>query len=110
LHSHFDFSAGIFAIPDYLNKEVVQLLCMMLQVDPLKRATIKDIKDHDWFKKDLPGYLFPSPNDHDASIVDLEVIREICDVRNIFFEEITDMCKSCMKNKRGRFAMCVKLS
>lgn len=37
-------SAGIFPIPEYLNKSVVSLLCHMLQVDPMKRATIEDIK------------------------------------------------------------------
>lgn len=53
--------SGIFPIPEYLNKSVVSLLCMMLQVDPMKRATIEDVKKHEWFQKDLPGYLFPSP-------------------------------------------------
>ncbi|KPJ14791.1 5'-AMP-activated protein kinase catalytic subunit alpha-2 [Papilio machaon] len=53
--------SGIFPIPDYLNKSVVSLLCMMLQVDPMKRATIEDVKKYDWFQKDLPDYLFPSP-------------------------------------------------
>lgn len=71
--------SGIFAVPDYLNKEVVSLLCLMLQVDPLKRATIAQIRDHDWFQKDLPTYLFPSPQDQDASIVEMDVIREICE-------------------------------
>nr|ARR97160.1 5'-AMP-activated protein kinase catalytic subunit alpha 2 [Haliotis discus discus]QOS02267.1 protein kinase AMP-activated catalytic subunit alpha 2 [Haliotis discus hannai] len=75
--------SGLFAIPEYLNKDVVSLLCHMLQVDPLKRATIQDIRDHEWFKKDLAGYLFPSPNDQDASIVDLDVIREVCDKFNV---------------------------
>ena len=37
-------SAGIFAIPEYLAKDVVSLLCHMLQVDPLKRATMKDVR------------------------------------------------------------------
>jgi 5'-AMP-activated protein kinase catalytic alpha subunit len=37
-------AAGIFPIPEYLNKSVVNLLCHMLQVDPMKRATIEDIK------------------------------------------------------------------
>lgn len=36
--------AGIFPIPDYLNKSVVNLLVYMLQVDPMKRATMNDIK------------------------------------------------------------------
>ncbi|KAL4236652.1 serine threonine-protein kinase [Mactra antiquata] len=71
--------SGIFNIPEYLNKEVVSLLCHMLQVDPLKRASLKDIRDHDWFKVDLPAYLFPTPQDHDASIVDIDVVREVCD-------------------------------
>ncbi|VVC90481.1 unnamed protein product [Leptidea sinapis] len=53
--------SGIFPIPEYLNKNVVSLLCNMLQVDPMKRATIDDVKKHDWFQKDLPDYLFPSP-------------------------------------------------
>ncbi|KAL3869068.1 hypothetical protein ACJMK2_041795 [Sinanodonta woodiana] len=71
--------SGIFAIPDYLNKEVVTLLCQMLQVDPLKRASIKEIKEHEWFRKDLPLYLFPPDADQDASIVDMEVVREVCE-------------------------------
>ncbi|XP_056017253.1 5'-AMP-activated protein kinase catalytic subunit alpha-2-like isoform X30 [Ostrea edulis] len=71
--------SGIFAVPDYLNKEVVSLLCLMLQVDPLKRASITQIREHDWFQKELPGYLFPSPQDQDASIVEMDVIREICE-------------------------------
>jgi len=37
-------AAGVFPIPDYLNKSVVSLLCHMMQVDPMKRATIEDIK------------------------------------------------------------------
>lgn len=37
------FLAGIFPIPDHLEKQVVNLLLHMLQVDPMKRATIKDV-------------------------------------------------------------------
>ena len=40
----FFFSAGIFPIPDYLNKSVVDLLQRMLTVDPVRRATIKEIR------------------------------------------------------------------
>lgn len=35
---------GVFYIPEYLNRSVASLLLLMLQVDPLKRATIKDIR------------------------------------------------------------------
>lgn len=51
----------------------------MLQVDPLKRATIEEIKKHDWFQKDLPAYLFPSPVEQDSSIIDLGAVSEVCE-------------------------------
>lgn len=35
--------AGIFPIPDYLEKNVVNLILHMLQVDPMKRATLKEV-------------------------------------------------------------------
>lgn len=80
--------SGIFPIPDYLAKSVVNLLLRMLQVDPLKRATIKEIRDHEWFKADLPDYLFPSPYDQDASIVDRESVLEVCDKFRVPAEEV----------------------
>uniref|UniRef100_A0A182RTH5 non-specific serine/threonine protein kinase n=1 Tax=Anopheles funestus TaxID=62324 RepID=A0A182RTH5_ANOFN len=71
--------SGVFPIPEYLNKQVVSLLCQMLQVDPLKRATVEEIKKHEWFQKELPAYLFPSPVEQDSSVVDTNAIREVCD-------------------------------
>lgn len=35
---------GVFYIPEYLTRSVASLLMFMLQVDPLKRASIKDIR------------------------------------------------------------------
>ena len=43
-HKYLTISAGIFQIPDFLNQSVVKLLLHMLMVDPMKRATIEDIK------------------------------------------------------------------
>lgn len=37
-------------------------------------------REHDWFKIDLPEYLFPPGGDVDASIVDTEAIHEVCEV------------------------------
>ena len=59
---HVFVSAGVFPIPEYLNKSVVSLLCHMLQTDPMRRATAEDIHKHEWFQKDLPPYLFPGYN------------------------------------------------
>ncbi|XP_030626845.1 5'-AMP-activated protein kinase catalytic subunit alpha-2 [Chanos chanos] len=70
---------GVFYIPEYLNRSVASLLMFMLQVDPLKRATIKDIREHEWFKQDLPGYLFPEDPAYDATVVDEDAVREVCE-------------------------------
>jgi len=36
--------AGLFSVPEHLNKSAVNLLKRMLQVDPIKRATVKDVR------------------------------------------------------------------
>ncbi|XP_062857376.1 5'-AMP-activated protein kinase catalytic subunit alpha-2 isoform X1 [Trichomycterus rosablanca] len=70
---------GVFYIPEYLNRSVASLLMLMLQVDPLKRATIKDIREHEWFKQDLPHYLFPEDASYDSAAVDEEAVRDVCE-------------------------------
>ncbi|KAB1268482.1 5'-AMP-activated protein kinase catalytic subunit alpha-2 [Camelus dromedarius] len=70
---------GVFYIPEYLNRSVATLLMHMLQVDPLKRATIKDIREHEWFKQDLPNYLFPEDPSYDANVIDDEAVKEVCE-------------------------------
>lgn len=49
----------------------------MLQIDPMKRATIEDIKKHEWFQKDCPAYLFPSPVEQDSSVIDTDAVFEV---------------------------------
>ncbi|CAF4981589.1 unnamed protein product, partial [Rotaria sp. Silwood1] len=68
--------SGIFPIPDYLNPSVVDLLQKMLTVDPVRRATIKEIREHEWFKVNLPDYLFPKTGEDSTNIVDLDAIQE----------------------------------
>jgi len=36
--------------------------------------------EHEWFKTELPTYLFPAGSDVDASIIDTEVIQDVCEV------------------------------
>ncbi|RXG68235.1 5'-AMP-activated protein kinase catalytic subunit alpha-2 [Armadillidium vulgare] len=79
---HLLITAGVFQIPDFLNPSVVRLLLHMLMVDPMKRATIEDIKKHDWFQKDLPSYLFPPPYDHDISVIDQDALQEVCELKD----------------------------
>ena len=73
------YVAGAFPVPEHLNKSVVSLLLHMLQTDPIKRATAEDIHQHEWFRKDLPRYLFPN-RDIDVAIIDHDAIEQVCEV------------------------------
>ncbi|KAI8591209.1 5'-AMP-activated protein kinase catalytic subunit alpha-2 [Geranomyces variabilis] len=55
-------NGGIFTLPSFLSAPVKQLLQAMLIVDPLKRATIAQIRQLEWFQKGLPDYLQPLPD------------------------------------------------
>ena len=37
-------------------------------------------REHEWFLTELPEYLFPPETDFDASLVDTDAIREVCEV------------------------------
>lgn len=37
------------------------------------------LREHEWFKQDLPGYLFPEDPSYDATVVDEEAVREVCE-------------------------------
>lgn len=80
--------SGIFPIPEYLNKQVVNLVCQMLQVDPLKRANIEEIKKHEWFQKDLPSYLFPSSIEQDSNVIDTYAVSEVCSKFGVKEQEV----------------------
>ncbi|XP_007901898.1 5'-AMP-activated protein kinase catalytic subunit alpha-2 [Callorhinchus milii] len=81
---------GVFYIPEYLNRTVANLLVHMLQVDPLKRATIKEIREHEWFKQDLPTYLFPEDTAYDSTVIDDEAVREVCEKFECTESEVTN--------------------
>ncbi len=73
--------SGVYSTPDYLSRSVAQLIEKMLTVDPMKRATIKDVCEHDWFKANLPDYLFPKETADVLSIIDVDAVLELCDVK-----------------------------
>ncbi|XP_055488036.1 5'-AMP-activated protein kinase catalytic subunit alpha-1 [Leucoraja erinacea] len=79
---------GIFYTPQYLNPSVTSLLKHMLRVDPMKRTTIKDIREHEWFKQELPKYLFPEDPAYSSSMIDDEALREVCEKFECAEEEV----------------------
>lgn len=55
----------------------------------MRRATVEDIRKHDWFKKDLPGYLFPD-RDAELATLDHEAIEETCKKFGVEASEIIE--------------------
>ncbi|KAJ2821448.1 Protein kinase [Coemansia erecta] len=58
-------TAGVFTMPGYLSQGARALLSGLLQVDPLKRMTLAQVRQHAWFTTDLPEYLKPLPESTD---------------------------------------------
>ncbi|CAF0761019.1 unnamed protein product [Brachionus calyciflorus] len=75
--------SGVYSTPDYLSRSVADLISKMLTVDPLKRATVKEIKEHEWFKINLPDYLFPKQSQENLNIFDADAVVEICEKFNV---------------------------
>ncbi|EGC29439.1 hypothetical protein DICPUDRAFT_58802 [Dictyostelium purpureum] len=48
---------GVFNIPDFVSPSCADLIRKMLVVDPVKRVTIHEIRNHPWFQVKLPKYL-----------------------------------------------------
>eukprot|EP01050_Picozoa_sp_SAG11_P004777 SAG11_NODE_314_length_10874_cov_12.170302_5_plen_526_part_00 len=48
---------GIYSLPNHLSEGVRDLIPRMLVVDPMKRITIKKIRQHPWFRVNLAKYL-----------------------------------------------------
>ncbi|KAI1500790.1 protein kinase SNF1 [Biscogniauxia marginata] len=50
---------GVFTIPHWVKPDAASLIRKMLQVNPVQRATIEEIRQEPWFLKELPTYLAP---------------------------------------------------
>eukprot|EP01100_Stratorugosa_tubuloviscum_P009881 TRINITY_DN4178_c0_g1_i2.p1 TRINITY_DN4178_c0_g1~~TRINITY_DN4178_c0_g1_i2.p1 ORF type:complete len:459 (+),score=197.97 TRINITY_DN4178_c0_g1_i2:175-1551(+) len=77
---------GVYVVPDFVSPECKDLIASMLVVDPLKRTTIEEIRDHPWFKKNLPNYLRYSPESSNNRIleeIDESVVNELVQKMNI---------------------------
>lgn len=52
----------------------------------LGRISLAEIfSEHDWFKVNLPDYLFPKSCEEGTNIIDLDAIQEVCEVKLVFF-------------------------
>ncbi|AET39354.1 serine/threonine protein kinase KIN1 Ecym_4291 [Eremothecium cymbalariae DBVPG len=77
---HEKIKQGKVEYPQHLSIDVISLLSKMLVVDPLKRATLKQVVNHQWMQK---GYDFPPPSYLPQSVpltsdlINMDVIKEM---------------------------------
>ncbi|KAF5725381.1 SNF1-related protein kinase catalytic subunit alpha KIN10-like isoform X1 [Tripterygium wilfordii] len=70
---------GIYTLPSHLSPGARDLIPRMLVVDPMKRITIPDIRQHLWFQARLPRYLAVLPPDtmQQARNIDEDILQEV---------------------------------
>ena len=92
---------GIYTLPSHLSPGARDLIPRMLLVDPLKRITIPEIRQHPWFTIHLPRYIAvmqAGPSSSIATMVDADLVRE---VERLGFEHqfIIESLRSRQQNK-----------
>jgi len=70
---------GIYILPSHLSALARDLIPRMLVVDPMKRITIREIREHPWFQNRLPRYLAVPPPDtaQQAKMIDEDTLRDV---------------------------------
>ncbi|KAJ1624168.1 SNF1-related protein kinase [Pavlovales sp. CCMP2436] len=92
---------GIYTLPGHIGEPTKDLIAKMLVVDPLQRITIAEIRQHPWFKVELPMYI-SMPADQISSEfdrIDEEVLDEV--VLKIGFDrdEVTEALRLRERNQ-----------
>uniref|UniRef100_A0AAV1UUN6 non-specific serine/threonine protein kinase n=1 Tax=Peronospora matthiolae TaxID=2874970 RepID=A0AAV1UUN6_9STRA len=69
---------GMYSLPSHLSEMARDLIPRMLVVDPMKRITIPEIRQHPWFQVDLPPYLQHPPEivEHETFKIDEECLSQ----------------------------------
>mmetsp|Transcript_13570 Transcript_13570/g.27764 ORF Transcript_13570/g.27764 Transcript_13570/m.27764 type:complete len:643 (+) Transcript_13570:450-2378(+) len=75
--------SGMYSLPSHLSQLARNLIPRMLEVDPMKRITIAEIRLHPWFQHKLPPYLRHPPElmEKQDRAVDDDVVEEVCALR-----------------------------
>lgn len=54
----FKIKNGRYTMPNFISEEVQDLICRMLQPNPVRRSTMKEVREHPWFQSwEAPEYL-----------------------------------------------------
>jgi 5'-AMP-activated protein kinase catalytic alpha subunit len=75
--------SGMYSLPSHLSQSARDLILRMLVVDPIKRITIPDIRQHVWFQHKLPLYLSIAPDaiDMQERYLDDEIVARVCTLK-----------------------------
>lgn len=84
---------GKFKMPSYLSDTCKDLISQMLNIDPLKRITIPEIRYHPWFLENLPTTLAEYLDGYDLEydkILDDTILNEMEDIYNMRKSQLRD--------------------
>lgn len=86
--------SGMYSLPSHLSQSSRELILRMLVVDPIKRITIAEVRQHPWYQHKLPAYLTLPPEmiELQERYVDPEIVEKVCllPLKGVTPEAVTD--------------------
>lgn len=86
--------SGMYSLPSHLSQLSRDLILRMLVVDPMKRITMPEIRQHPWFQHKLPAYLALAPAmiERRERVVDQEIVDAVCalNIRGVTKESVVE--------------------
>eukprot|EP01040_Poterioochromonas_malhamensis_P009687 gene9687-10521_t len=81
----YKIKSGMYSLPSFLCQSSRDLIIRMLVVDPLKRITFQEVRQHPWYLHRLPDYLTLHPTliEMQERSRDPEIIDKVCQLPNI---------------------------
>jgi 5'-AMP-activated protein kinase, catalytic alpha subunit len=72
--------SGMYSLPSHLSQSSRDLILRMLVVDPMKRITIAEVRQHPWFQHKLPAYLSLPPDMIEVQhrYIDDDIVEKVC--------------------------------
>lgn len=72
--------SGMYSLPSHLSQSSRELILRMLVVDPMKRITIAEVRQHPWYQHKLPQYLTlpPAAIEMQERYIDTEIVGKVC--------------------------------
>jgi len=72
--------SGMYSLPSHLSQSSRDLILRMLVVDPMKRITIPEVRQHQWFQHKLAAYLSlqPAQIELQERYIDEEIVLKVC--------------------------------